>query len=867
MKRNYALAIIAMLLSSVGALAQSTWRRSFNDGWTFSLNGGEAQEVRLPHDWAIKGDFDPANPSGTGGGALPGGMGVYRKRFCTDMKHDKGMRYRLDFDGVYMNASVYVNGSLVGRRPYGYVSFGFDITPYLNPLGEYNDIEVRVDNTEQPNSRWYSGCGIYRNVWLTCSPAVHIAHDGVEVKYTLRNLHLDANGSKRAARRCMLTVNTTVVNDGNKKTTVMLYNTITKDNSPFMRSSAKKSVTIAAHDTAVVKLSIPLENVELWSVTNPCLYKVKSHLAFRTNDDSAYLGLMFGAVGGAIAGAKMSNNVTEDIDCYTTQVGFRKAQFTPDGFLLNGQPMQIQGVCMHHDLGCLGAAVNRRAIERQVEILKGMGINGIRCSHNPPAPELLDVCDSLGMLVMDEAFDMWRKAKTKHDYARYFNEWHERDLRDFMLRDRNHPSIVIWSVGNEVLEQWTDADADTLTLEQANLLLNFGHSADQLAKDDGTMSVNSLLTRKLVALMKEYDNRPITAGCNEPNEYNHLFKADALDVIGFNYHNQNIPDVPRRFPGKPFIITESNSALMTRGYYRMPSDSMYIFPKRWDIPFHDESFACSSYENCHVPWGNTNEENLLLMRRYPWICGQFVWTGFDYIGEPTPYGWPARSSYFGIVDLAGFPKDVYYLYKAELTHDDVLHLFPHWTWTPDQLPADGMIDLWAYYNNADEVELFVNGKSQGTRHKTDDCLHVVWRVKYEAGEVQAISRKDGKVVKVQTIRTAGAPAQIRLTPDRTELRADGTDLSFVTVEVLDKDGNLCPWADNLVSFDVTGSAFIAGVDNGLQTSLERFADTRRHAFNGKCLVVLQNNGKAGAATLKVTSEGLKEASSVVSFLK
>ena len=845
--------ITSLLLLCLGVSAQSLSRVSFNDGWTFSLNGGEEEAVTLPHDWAIRGPFDWKNPSGTGGGALPGGLGVYRKTFSTDARHDKGMHFRLDFDGVYMNATVFVNGKFVGTRPYGYASFGFDITPYLTPLGEENTIEVRVDNTEQPNSRWYSGCGIYRNVWLSRYKSVHIAHDGVQVTYSLNDISKPDKRGRQKAGRCMITYRASVVNESDRRATIGVVHDLRRENSSFKSSTDIKFVTVQPHDTVVVEQTHVLQNVPLWNTRNPNVYNVTTMLVPNGSGVATVAGLLGGAIGMAAYGAGSFYVQTPGgYGGYHTTVGFRKAQFTSEGFRLNGQPLQIQGVCMHHDLGCLGAAVNRRAIERQLEILKGMGINGIRCSHNPPAPELLDLCDRMGFLVMDEAFDMWRKAKTKHDYARYFNEWHERDLHDFVLRDRNHPSVVIWSIGNEVLEQWTDASADTLSLEQANLLLNFGHSADQLAKDDGTMSVNSLLTRKLVDFVKALDNRPITSGCNEPNEYNHLFKSGALDVIGFNYHNQNIPDVPRRFPGKPFIITESNSALMTRGYYRMPSDSMYIFPKRWDLPFADESFACSSYENCHVPWGNTNEENLLLMRRYPWICGQFVWTGFDYIGEPTPYGWPARSSYFGIVDLAGFPKDVYYLYKAELTTDTVLHVFPHWTWSPEQLPADGMIDLWAYYNNADEVELFVNGKSQGTRHKTDSCLHTVWRVHYEPGEVVAVSRLRGKEVKRTTIRTAGEPSQIRLTPDRSVIAADGKDLSFVTVEVLDEDGNLCPWADNLIEFSVTGPAVIAGVDNGSQTSLESFVEPRRHAFYGKCLVVLKNNGTKGEAELKAT---------------
>ena len=466
----------------------------------------------------------------------------------------------------------------------------------------------------------------------------------------------------------------------------------------------------------------------------------------------------------------------------------------------------------------------------------------------------------MGFIVQDKAFDMWRKKKTAHDYSRYFNEWHEKDLSDFIIRDRNHPSVMMWSIGNEVLEQWSHADADTLTLAEANLILNFGQSSDMLASSDDAQTINSLLTAKLAGIVRSLDeSRPVTAGCNEPSPWNHLFHSGALDIIGYNYHNQNIASVPTNFPGKPFIISESNSALMTRGYYRMPSDTMFIWPVRWDILFYEESFACSSYENCHVPWGNTHEETLKLVRDNDFVSGQFVWTGFDYIGEPTPYGWPARSSFFGIVDLAGFPKDVYHLYRSEWTDEPVLHLFPHWNWTEGQ-----EIDMWCYYNGADEVELFVNGRSQGVKAKTEDCLHTVWRTVYEPGYVKVVARKDGREVASQTIRTAGEPAQIRLSARKYGDGVADDALAYVTVEILDAQGNLCPHADNLVQFEVTSGAEIVGTDNGNPVSLERFKSDRRKAFNGKCLVVLEA-AESGRTKLRVTSEGLKHAFVSIEF--
>lgn len=824
-------------------------RQDFTAGWTFHLGDDSAASrpdyddtawriLNLPHDWAIEGEFSRDNPSGTGGGALPGGIGWYRKTFTVD-KADEGKRLYIDFDGVYMNSEVFINGHSLGVRPYGYVSFSYDLTPYIK-WGGKNVVAVRVDNGEQPNSRWYSGCGIYRNVWLTKLNPVHIAQWGTfitaeDVSKNSARLNIRTKIQYDAAAQLQDSVKqadgTYVVFDSE---IVPLADVVLQ--SRLMDAEGNVVGEVASELQVIptclneVEQEIVVKNPNLWSVNTPYIYKVNSILI-----------------------DKITGKV---LDNYCTNTGIRTFRFDAQkGFILNGERLKINGVCMHHDLGCLGAAVNIRAIERQLEILQEMGCNGIRCSHNPPSPELLDLCDRMGFIVMDETFDMWRKRKTAHDYSRYFNEWHERDLTDLILRDRNHPSVFIWSIGNEVLEQWSDAKADTLTLEQANLILNFGHDQSMLAKE-GEMSVNSLLTKKLADMVKALDStRPVTAGCNEPNPNNHLFRSGVLDLIGFNYHDDWFAGVPEKFPGKPFIVAESVSALMTRGYYRMPSDETVICPERWDKPYFDDSFSCSSYDNCHVPWGNSHEGTMRHVKNNDFISGQYVWTGFDYLGEPTPYGWPARSSYFGIVDLAGFPKDVYYLYQSEWHPEKkVLHLFPHWNWTPGQ-----DIDMWAYYNNADEVELFVNGESQGVRTKGKDDFHVVWRVKYEPGVVKVVSRKDGKMVLEKEIHTAGEPAQIRLTADRNEIKSDGRDLSFATVEVLDKDGNLCPNADNQIMFDVQGAGFIAGVDNGSPVSMEKFKADHRRAFYGKCLAVIQSDGKSGGIKLTATSEGLKTA--------
>ena len=806
MKRLF---LFVVILSSLASQARE--RVCFDNDWKFILgdsvqmaspeyNDSHWRTLNVPHDWAIEGDFHDSNPSGASGGALPGGIGWYRKTFdvgniTSSISHLPSAIY-LEFDGVYMNSTVYVNGKKVGSRPYGYSSFEYDITPFVHE-GK-NVVAVRVDNSDQPNSRWYSGCGIYRHVWLTKTHPIHIKHWGVyvhdgkvEVDYvnptnqrvTVVNALLDANGK--------------------------LIATAKSSNSPNSSNSFNSFNSSKLHN---------------WSLQDPYVYKVRTQLV----------------VGGQV------------VDELTTTAGFRDFKFDPKtGFWLNGKNFKLNGVCEHHDFGCLGSALNEDALHRKLTKLKAMGVNAIRCSHNPPAPELLNMCDTMGIIVMDESFDMWRRRKTQNDYARFFDEWHERDLTDLVLRDRNHPSVLMWSIGNEVLEQWSDAKADTLTLEQANLILNAGHDASTLAKE-GELSVNSLLTRHLAEIIKRYDTtRPITAGCNEVNPNNHLFKSGAIDIIGFNYHHQMVKDFPKNFPDKPMIFSESVSALQTRGYYMMPSDSIYRAPKQWWLPYTDPSFMCSAYDNMSASWGSTHEETWDVVKNTPYVGGQFIWTGFDYIGEPTPYGFPARSSYFGVIDLAGFPKDSYYMYQSEWTTKPMLHLFPHWNWRPGQT-----IDLWAYYNNADEVELYINGVSQGVRRKGEREYHVAWRVQFAPGEITAISRKNGKTVCTQTIRTAGQPDHIRLSVDY-----KGKTTTFITVEVVDKDGNLCPWAENQIEFSTTGGAKILGTDNGCQTSMERFQAPRRKAFFGKCMVVVSvPSSGTDTPTLHAESIDLKPSS-------
>lgn len=823
--------IIALpfLLISCAAEQKPREVQDFTENWRFNLGdtaiASESEFVDstwrtldLPHDWSIEADFSETNPATPGGGALPGGIGWYRKTFTVD-KTDEGKRVYIDFDGVYRNSEVWINGTSVGKRPNGYISFRYDLTPYIK-FGEDNVVAVRVDNSEQPNSRWYSGSGIYRNVRLTITNPVHVDLWGTFVS--------TPRVSEENAR---VDIQTTV------KNTTSEYQTI-EVKQFFVNAKGKKvakasdTLVVDPDTSAVISQSIEVRKPTLWTLENPYLYKVITKL---------YID-------------------GDQVDEYETPVGIRTFNFDVNkGFFLNGKHIKINGVCNHHDLGALGTAINVRAIERQLEILKDMGCNGIRTSHNPPAPELLDLCDRMGFIVMDEAFDMWGKRKTAFDYSSDFPQWYERDLTDMVLRDRNHPSVFIWSIGNEVGEQWAEANTEGLDLKQANILLNSKKKINPEDYKSGKVNVYAMLTSRLANIVRLSDpTRPVTAGCNKTFDQNPLLKSGSLDLIGFNYHQEEFAKIRKRYPTQPFIVTESVSSLQTRGFYLMPSDSMNIWPERWDKPFSNPIQKCSSYDNSHAPWGSTHEETWKIVKRYNHIAGQFIWTGFDYLGEPTPYWWPSRSSYFGIVDMAGFPKDIYYMYQSEWTDKDVLHIFPHWNWKPGQ-----EVDIWAYYNNADEVELYLNGESLGKHSKRGDALHVSWRVPFTPGTLKAVSRKDGVDVLTREIRTAGKAASIRLTADRPKIKADGKDLSFVTVELLDKDGNVLPNASNQVLFTISGEGRMVGTDNGDENDHTSLKKPDRHLFFGKCLVIVQSTKTPGKATLKAVVSGLPDQEIVI----
>lgn len=795
MKKLKRLSIFTVCVFAVVCSSAQRTVVKFNKEWKFFLgDDSSAKETKyddskwrtlnLPHDWSIEGNFSKDHPTTYNEGALPAGIGWYRKTFVAPAS-SKNKKLFVDFDGIYRNSEVWINGHFLGKRPNGYISFQYELTPYLKFGGEKNVIAVRVDNSEQPNSRWYTGSGIYRNVRLETKSKIAIDHWGTFVTTPEVN-----------SQKALVNVRYQLGNSTDRSHRVQLVEEIYDAKGKLVASQKSKDKIVAPKSDLNGFTSLVIQQPKLWSVERPYLYKLVT---------------------------KIIENKKE-IDRYETAFGIRYFNFDAQkGFSLNGKPLKILGVCMHHDLGALGVAINKRAIERQLQILKAMGCNAIRTAHNPPAPELLGLCDKMGFIVMDEAFDMWRKKKNKFDYSLDFDQWHKQDLEDQIKRDRNHPSVFIWSIGNEIREQ-------------------FDSSGTTIAKE-------------LAQIVKSLDaTRPVTCALTENNpQKNFIYQSHALDLLGFNYKLDDYPELPKRFPEEKMFASETASALATRGHYDMPSDSIRIWPpdaksKNYGNP----DYTVSAYDNTYAYWGATHEQSWSAIKKNNFLAGTFVWCGFDFLGEPVPYQWPARSSYYGIIDLAGFPKDVYYMYQSEWTNKPVLHIFPHWNWK-----SGDSVDVWAYYNNADEVELFLNGKSLGVKKKQGDSLHVWWRVKYQPGTLKAVSRRNGRTVLTREIKTAGAPAKILLTANRKMLKANGEDLSFITVTVTDAKGNVVPNADNLINFKVKGEGFIAGVDNGSQTSREPFKASFRKAFNGRCLVIVETKEKKGNIVVTAKSKGLQ----------
>lgn len=769
----------------------------FNFDWQFSLGDHpEASQtefadstwrsLNLPHDWSIEGEFSEKHETEPQGGALPAGIGWYRKTFTLPQEWENRSIW-IEFDGIYRNSEVWINGEYLGKRPYGYSSFSYTLSEHLN-FGETaeNIIAVKVDNSAQPNSRWYTGSGIYRNVRLVATGKTHVSHWGTH--WTTPEVDKD---------EAKIVFEVDVQNDDSKESQGEVITSLINARGLELASD-RQEFLLAPNSKQGFTQNMILLNPKLWSVETPNLYRLETKV---------YQGEHL-------------------VDELVTTIGFRSFNFDDStGFSLNGQPMKIHGVCLHHDLGALGAAFNIHAAKRQLMMMKEMGANAIRTAHNPPAPEVLALCDTLGLLVQDESFDVWQKGKVKQDYQTNFEEWHEEDLIAMLKRDRNHPSVFMWNIGNEIPNQFD--------------------------------SLGSVLATKLTTIVKEYDkSRPVTSALTENNpEKNYISQSGALDVLSFNYKHQAYDSLPERFPDIPIMASENVSALMTRGVYDFPADSLKAWPVAYNEPFdgHDD-YTASAFDHTYAYWGSTHEQTWKTVKSLNFMAGLFIWTGWDYLGEPTPYDYPARSSYFGIVDLAGFPKDIYYMYQSEWSDKNVLHLFPHWNWEEGKV-----IDVWAYYNNADEVELFLNDQSLGTRKKEGDDLHVSWKIPYVPGTLKAVSRKEGNVVLEKEVKTAGEANKIQLSADKNSIHSDHYDMVFVTVDILDENNVLVPRADNLVNFEISGGGTIVGVDNGYQASLEPFKANYRKAFNGKCLVMIQSNGEKENIELIATSEGLEEA--------
>jgi beta-galactosidase len=785
--------ITIALLFSVSIFAQKQARivEDFNKNWNFKLgdhptaiqanfDAKDWRTLQLPHDWSIEGTFDKDSKTKQAQGFLPAGKGWYRKTFTVPASF-KSKTIWIEFDGVFKNSEVFINGHSLGIRPNGYISFSYDLSEFLN-FGQPNIIAVKVDNDAQPNSRWYTGSGIYRNVRLVIAEKLHVDEWGTfvttpEISKEKASVHLEVK-IKNASE--------------NQKEFKLVSSILDKNNKEVVKAESIEKITSNSSSTTIQNFT--LNKPILWDTENPYLYKIVTKIY-----EKEIL-----------------------VDNYETPLGVRFFDFDAEkGFSLNGKPTKILGVCLHHDNGALGAVENIHAVRRKLTLMKEMGANAIRMSHNPHSLEMMQLCDQMGFIVQDEAFDVWKKKKVTNDYHKDWDAWHKQDLEDFIKRDRNHPSVMMWSIGNEIREQFD--------------------------------STGIAITRELAKIVKSLDiTRPVTSALTENViEKNFIYQSGALDLLGFNYKHEDYKDFPTRFKGQKILASESVSALETRGHYDFP-DGIKAWPTKHGAPFDGNAdWTVSAYDQVKSYWGATHEENWKTIKKQDFMAGTFIWTGFDYIGEPDPYPYPARSSYFGIVDLAGLPKDVYYMYQSEWITKPVLHIFPHWNWKKDQ-----EVEVWAYYNNADEVELFLNGKSLGTKSKQNDDLHISWKVKFEPGTIKAISRKNGKVVLEKEIHTAGEASKIDLKTDKTTIKKDTYDLVYVTVSIVDKDGNLLPNAADLINFEVTGGGKLVGVDNGYQANLDSFKVNSCKLFNGKCIAIIQSNGKKENIQLKAVNSGL-----------
>ncbi|HEY1806188.1 MAG TPA: glycoside hydrolase family 2 TIM barrel-domain containing protein [Terracidiphilus sp.] len=790
---------------------------SFDFGWKFSKSDASGAELLefddagwraldLPHDWSIEGPIHEHAPSSGPGGYMPTGIGWYRKTFIVPESY-RGKVITLEFDGVYQNSDVWINGHHLGRRPYGYIPFVYELTGQMK-FGADNVVAVRVDNSRQTNCRWYSGSGIYRHTWLHVLNPVHVAQWGTFVTCPRVQAHA-----------ATIEVRTAVANSRNSAVLCKLLTAII-DAGGATIASLETPQTIAAGDSTKFFQQIEVPTPALWSPGQPNLYSVRSTL--RDRDDV--------------------------IDEYDTPFGIREAIFDAEhGFLLNGEHIKLNGVCIHHEAGSVGAAVPLRVWERRLEILKEMGCNAIRTSHNPYATEFLDLCDRMGFLVMAEAFDEWKipKGQIRYGYSMYFDEWHERDLENFLHRDRNHPSIVLWSAGNEVPDQSAPDGAETL-----RQLLGIFHREDP--------------------------TRPVTAACDriasEPpsNTVRPEFLAE-LDIVGYNYVDRWRDRAEKyysidhaAFPSRRVIGTESGGMGGIRGDYRS------LFPS--DLPAAARRFLFQQNRAIDT------EQLWQFVSTYDYVAGDFMWTGIDYLGESF---WPMRISPSGVLDTCAFKKDGFYFYQSRWTEKPMIHLFPHWNWAG----KEGEIVSVACYTNCDTVELFLNGKSYGVKGyefprlgmegtygnypararalRTTADLHLSWDVPYQPGMLKAVGVKDGAVAVTVEVATAGAPAAIALSADRMSIAADRRDVAHIVVEIHDDKGQIAPTAMNQVTFTVEGEGKLIGVDNGDPSSHEDFKSDRRRAFNGMCMAIVQSTASAGTIGITAISPGLRPASIVI----
>jgi beta-galactosidase len=768
--------------------------------------------LNLPHDWSIEGPFAQNEPSAGPGGYAPTGVGWYRKRFHLPASYKEKM-VSLEIDGAYRNSEVWINGHYLGRRPFGYISFAYDLTPHLNLAGE-NVVAVKVDNSLQPNSRWYSGSGIYRHTWLTAVNPVHVDQWGTFV--TTPRVREDA---------ALVEVKTRVRNDSADVAACTLLSELLGPDRRVVRS-AQATEQIAAHADYEFVQQFNVDKPALWSVATPALHTLRTTV--RTGLITA--------------------------DEYLTPFGIREALFDADkGFLLNGEHVKLNGVCLHHDGGSVGAAVPERVWERRLEVLKAMGCNAIRTSHNPPAPEFLDLCDRMGFCVMNEAFDEWKAGKPQvrgHGYSLDYDDWHERDVTDFVRRDRNHPSVVLWSCGNEIGDQLTPNGVDLL-----RDLVNIFH------REDPTLFVT--------AACDQIAAEPKAA----PAEFLGL-----LDVVGYNYADRwrerrelYYSEDKLAHPNWRMIGTESGGMGGPRGDYRGMEPTAPGQPAA--APVAGRGGGGFGFGRGFR--GLDTEELWRFVRTHDYVSGDFMWTGIDYLGES---GWPNHGASSGCIDSCGFPKDGYYFYQSQWTEKPMVHLFPHWNWKG----REGQFLIVACYTNCDNVELFLNGKSVGMKGyafprfgmqgrygqsgpqamngvRTTSDLHLSWDVPYQPGTLRAVATKNGQTVAIAEISTTGDPAAVELSVDRDTIHADRRDVAHVTAKVVDTQGRMHPDADSEIAFEIQGEGKLIGVDNGDMSDREDFKGKVRKANHGMCLAIVQSTANAGQIRVTATAPGLQSA--------